>query len=207
MRQTRLLFYGYLLLFHPMKIWSVSVMLLVGLLLSLLPSPFLLSSTINWLFPFQFPYLRPSYFFSPIFHFILFYFTCTEPLMGTWLIINMYGYSVLLVSFHPGSCKINKYLKNSFAIEQCLILTTSVLWTRVLELACVALLNIYHSYPSNQGKMVKSKLKNGVADILDNCLRFSGVLKCSIGVTYTKDNHPLGKLPNIHLRLSIKLTM
>lgn len=63
----------------------------------------------------------------------------------------------------------------------------------LLELACVALMNMFHSYPSAQGRMVKSKLKNGVGDILDNCSRFTAVLLNSIGVKYNKDSHPLGK--------------
>ena len=63
----------------------------------------------------------------------------------------------------------------------------------LLELACVALINMFHSYPSAQGRMVKSKLKNGVGDILDNCSRFTAVLLNSIGVKYNKDSHPLGK--------------
>jgi len=60
-----------------------------------------------------------------------------------------------------------------------------------LEIACLALLNSYHSYPVSEGRLVKSNLKNAILDILENCSSFSSVLLNSIGSKYTNDNHPL----------------
>ena len=66
-------------------------------------------------------------------------------------------------------------------------------FTIVLEVACVALLNSYHSFPSSQGRTVKTKLKHAVMDILDNCGKFVKTLHSTVGTTYPQDNHPLGE--------------
>lgn len=62
-----------------------------------------------------------------------------------------------------------------------------------LELACVALLNGYHSFPGrSQGATIKKYLETGVKVVLESAGRFASILQASMGKKYpTVDDHPL----------------
>ena len=65
-----------------------------------------------------------------------------------------------------------------------------------LELACVALLNSYHSLPGrNQGVTVKKCLASGIQVVLESAARFAKIMLVNVGKKYPSVNdHPLGKL-------------
>jgi len=60
-----------------------------------------------------------------------------------------------------------------------------------LELACVALLNSHHSFPSSQGRTIKSMIESSIKLILKSVVKFVSVLVQSVGQKYSKENHPL----------------
>jgi len=60
-----------------------------------------------------------------------------------------------------------------------------------LELACVALLNCHHSFPSSQGRTIKTILESSIKLILQSVVKFVSVLTQSVGHKYSKENHPL----------------
>eukprot|EP00088_Acartia_fossae_P070525 TRINITY_DN9470_c0_g1_i7.p1 TRINITY_DN9470_c0_g1~~TRINITY_DN9470_c0_g1_i7.p1 ORF type:complete len:368 (-),score=76.28 TRINITY_DN9470_c0_g1_i7:128-1231(-) len=60
------------------------------------------------------------------------------------------------------------------------------------EIACVALLNTYHTLPSSEGATLKSFLTDGIKVVFESAVKFASCLLQSVGQTYTSpDNHPL----------------
>jgi len=60
-----------------------------------------------------------------------------------------------------------------------------------LELACVAMLGAFHSFPSDGGTQVRASLKEAVGNIFEALLMFLATLFETVGRKYPPSSHPL----------------
>jgi len=60
-----------------------------------------------------------------------------------------------------------------------------------LEMACVAIVGAFHSFPSDCGDMVKTELRKCIKSVFESCLIFIQTLTDTTGKKFTAQNHPL----------------
>jgi len=60
-----------------------------------------------------------------------------------------------------------------------------------LELACVATIAFFHSFPSDAGMAVRLALKEAIKHILDSCLSFVKTLNETLGKKFSANSHPI----------------
>merc|ERR1719430_475845 len=60
-----------------------------------------------------------------------------------------------------------------------------------LELACVAILAAYHSFPTDAGVAVTTSLKEAIKTIFDSCLRLVKTLNETLGKKFSSNSHPI----------------
>jgi len=60
-----------------------------------------------------------------------------------------------------------------------------------LEIACVALLAAFHSFPCDAGITVRSEFKVNVKGLIDSCICFAKTLTETLGKKFASNNHPI----------------
>jgi len=60
-----------------------------------------------------------------------------------------------------------------------------------LELACVALIAAFHSFPSDAGLAVRAALKEALKSVFESCLNFVKTLTETLGKKFSANSHPI----------------
>jgi len=60
-----------------------------------------------------------------------------------------------------------------------------------LELACVALIAAFHSFPSDAGLAVRAALKEALKSVLESCLEFVKTMSDTLGRKFPANSHPI----------------